>query len=252
MTDEVSAPLVPLDVDLRGFPGFVLDVDRLLASELFALCTPEQGWAAFTLWCRAWKQTPPGSMPNDERLLAAFSGAGKRWPKVRDMALRGFVKCSDGRLYHQVLCEQAMDAWGKRQAYRTKREKDAKRLADWRERNVKETPDETPLKRVSTQREGEVEVKGSEVNTRSKPLGSSDIPLSPDEIEILIPLNNKTECPISKVLVTELEGLYPAVDVPQTLREIRAWCITNPHKRKTKGGVLRFINAWLSKEQNKG
>ena len=31
-----------------------------------------------------------------------------------------------------------------------------------------------------------------------------------------------------------------------------SWSTDNPKKRKTKGGIRRFINAWLSKEQDKG
>lgn len=118
MNSELPAPLVPLDVDIRGFPGFVLDVDRLLASELVALGDPAGCWAALMLWCRAWKQSPPASLPDDDRILAAFSGAGKSWPKVKEMATRGFIKCSDGRLYHKVLAKEANDVWTRRKKFR--------------------------------------------------------------------------------------------------------------------------------------
>jgi hypothetical protein len=130
-------PFVSADIDLKGFPGFVLDVEVLLASELIALATPDEIAAALMLWCRAWQQTPHGSLPNDERVLSAFSRA-KNWKKVRDMALRGFVLCSDGRLYHKTLCEKVNDAWAQRLAYKEKREKDAVRLAEWR--NKKRNP----------------------------------------------------------------------------------------------------------------
>ena len=46
--------------------------------------------------------------------------------------------------------------------------------------------------------------------------------------------------------------VYPAVDVMQELRKMSSWSTDNPKKRKTKGGIRRFINAWLSKEQDKG
>lgn len=49
----------------------------------------------------------------------------------------------------------------------------------------------------------------------------------------------------------EYVRLYPAVDVDAEFRKIRAWCIGNPKKRKTKGGITRFVNSWLSKEQDK-
>lgn len=69
---------------------------------------------------------------------------------------------------------------------------------------------------------------------------------------ILLPLNTGEEHPVTEVEVSEFEGLYPAVDVMQQLRAMRAWLITNPFKRKTKSGVMRFVNSWLSKEQNSG
>lgn len=111
MTD-LPAPPVPAETDIRDLDSFMLNTERLLASELWALSSGDEFKAALGLWCRAWKQQPPGSLPDDDRVLAAFSGAGARWKKVRPMALRGFVKCSDGRLYHRVLCEDVTRAAG--------------------------------------------------------------------------------------------------------------------------------------------
>lgn len=152
---QFPPPPVPIDVDVRDLDGFMLNVERLLASELVALGTPEECWAALMLWCRAWKQVPAGSLANDERILASFSGAGKRWPKVRQMALRGFVLCSDGRLYHKVLCEDVRRAAERKAGYLAEREQDRERLKNWREaKRLKrlgnanetrfETPNETP------------------------------------------------------------------------------------------------------------
>jgi hypothetical protein len=52
--------------------------------------------------------------------------------------------------------------------------------------------------------------------------------------------------------LAELERAYPNVDGLATLREIRAWCLSNPAKRKTRRGVMRFINRWFEREQNRG
>jgi hypothetical protein len=75
--------------------------------------------------------------------------------------------------------------------------------------------------------------------------------LSDEETAEKIPIIGG-EFPISKSYAKELEGLYPSVDVPQTLREIRGWNLANPTKRKTASGVLRHVNSWLAKEQNHG
>lgn len=67
-----------------------------------------------------------------------------------------------------------------------------------------------------------------------------------------IPLNDGTEFGVSKLFAEELAKLYPQVDVPQTLNEIRGWNVTHPKKRKTRSGVVGHINTWMAKEQNRG
>lgn len=73
----------------------------------------------------------------------------------------------------------------------------------------------------------------------------------PKDVFITLSLNNNTEYEITSELLKEFKELYPAVDVEQELRNMKAWCLSNPKKRKTKSGILRFVNSWLSKEQNK-
>jgi hypothetical protein len=51
--------------------------------------------------------------------------------------------------------------------------------------------------------------------------------------------------------VLAFQGLYPAVDVMQELRNIVAWVMTNQEKRKTLKGCPAFVNRWLAKEQNR-
>lgn len=52
--------------------------------------------------------------------------------------------------------------------------------------------------------------------------------------------------------VTKWIQLYPAVDVEQELRAMAGWLDANPAKRKTARGIKRFINAWLSRAQDRG
>lgn len=67
-----------------------------------------------------------------------------------------------------------------------------------------------------------------------------------------IPLNDGSMYPIFRKDVEEYARLYPAADIDQELRNIRGWCMANPTRRKTRKGVNRFINGWLSKAQDKG
>jgi hypothetical protein len=140
-------PLTPADCDCTDLDGFMLNVERLMASELVALSSHEVIGAAVLLWCRAWKQTPAASLPDDDRINAAFAKlALPRFRKLKGEVMRGFVKCSDGRLYHRTLAAEATKAFDRKQAFRKKRETDAERLRKWRKGEGEtrcETGDET-------------------------------------------------------------------------------------------------------------
>ena len=65
-------------------------------------------------------------------------------------------------------------------------------------------------------------------------------------------MNDGTDwiCPLDDY--EEYVRLYPAVDVRQAFRDMRAWCNSNEERRKTRRGIKRFVNGWLSREQDKG
>jgi hypothetical protein len=114
---DLPDPLTPKDCDLQDFQFMPLDVGRLRDSELASSETPEACWAAVLLWCASWHQVPAGSIPNDEQWIAKQAGYARRgridkeWAGVRPGAMRGWIACSDGRLYHAVVAEKAMTAW---------------------------------------------------------------------------------------------------------------------------------------------
>lgn len=121
---DLPEPLTQADCNLQDFAFMPLDVARLRDSDLAANESPEACWAAVQLWAASWHQVPAASIPDDDKWLAQKTGYGriiKEWLKVRAGALRGFVKCSDGRLYHPVVAEKAREAWQAKleQRYRT-------------------------------------------------------------------------------------------------------------------------------------
>lgn len=77
------------------------------------------------------------------------------------------------------------------------------------------------------------------------------LPTKLSNVFITIITNTKEEYPIEFNLVTQYKELYPNVDVEQELKKMKAWSISNPSKRKTKRGMLKFVNNWLSREQDK-
>lgn len=115
MSDTLPEPLVPADVDLRDFPFMPLDVTRLLDSEIMALEDAEAFRAGVASWCKGWHQVPAASLPNEDGSLCRTLGYGrdlKTWARLRKAgALHGWVLCSDGRLYHPVVAEKALEAW---------------------------------------------------------------------------------------------------------------------------------------------
>jgi hypothetical protein len=83
---------------------------------------------------------------------------------------------------------------------------------------------------------------------------SSAVP-DPEFLRIpLISLNGDgkpQEFKVTESMVREWEGLFPALDVRQQLRNILAWNLANPRNRKTADGILRHITRWLKDDQNR-
>lgn len=129
-------PLVPPDADLRDMPWMPLDIARLKRSKAWLACkkAPELAFYMVNLWTASWHEMPPASLEDDDEVLAdAAMCDEKRWPKVREKVLRGWVKIGS-RLFHPVVAEKATETWGKKEDYRRRMEtvraaKDAKRTA---------------------------------------------------------------------------------------------------------------------------
>jgi hypothetical protein len=121
----MTAPLTPADCDLQDFPFMPLHVARLRDSDLAAEEHPEACWYAVMLWSAAWHQLPAGSLPDNETVLARLCGLGrdlKTFRKHRAGAMRGFILCDDGRLYHPTVAEQALAAWESKKQQRWRSE----------------------------------------------------------------------------------------------------------------------------------
>lgn len=82
------------------------------------------------------------------------------------------------------------------------------------------------------------------------PLGSRSESAPPRGV-ISLPTNrSETEHVVTESALAELVPLYPALDVTQELRSMRAWLLANPSNRKTAAGTPRFIVNWLNRQQN--
>lgn len=113
---DLPEPFTPPDCDLRGYEFVPLFGQRLFGSRFYglALRNPRAGLSALKLWWEAWQQCPAASLPDDDYDLARMADFGtdvKGWRAVREIALHGFVKCEDGRLYHSMLAKKACAVW---------------------------------------------------------------------------------------------------------------------------------------------
>jgi hypothetical protein len=147
MTDPRPAPLVPPEVDLRDFGFMPLEGDRLRKSRtwLRAATDPWVAYACINLWIEAWHQVPAGSLPGDRVAVGRMSGSTpKVWRRIADQVLDGWIgPCTDGRYYHPVVCEKALDAWERqrKQRQRTKAATDAAAERRRQERRTSVTDD---------------------------------------------------------------------------------------------------------------
>jgi len=166
--------------------------------------------------------------------LTKASKAGKASAKAR-AASRNAKKSTDAE---QESNERSTDA----EQESNERSTDAEQESNERSTDVKQTFSHTD---TDTDTDTDIKEKTCPELKSSRPKG---------EISIIdLPLNAKnTNHSVSQDFINEISELYPAVDVTQQLREMKAWLIANPTKRKTKSGILRFINQWLAKEQNSG
>lgn len=66
---------------------------------------------------------------------------------------------------------------------------------------------------------------------------------------LAIPLDDGTEHVVSVGELAEYRAAYPKVDIAAECRKARVWCLNSPQNRKTRRGVGKFLNGWMSRAQ---
>jgi hypothetical protein len=124
------------------------------------------------------------------------------------------------------------------------------------ERVSENNPSHTP---IAKSQEPVVNIKSNSLAAQQKDAAphkkngvAKPLPQDASQIIAALPLRGGGEFEVRESFVTQLEPLYPDVDISQTLREMRGWCLGNPGKLKKRSGIKRFITNWLQTEQEKG
>ena len=123
---EIPVPLVPDHVNFPTHSFISFDIDWLTDGEMVNNTSGEGFRAAIILLAKAWKQTPAGSLPDNDATLSRMAGLGRgahaaeQWEKIKDDALSDFVLCQDGRFYSRTLAPRALEAWASTESQRNR------------------------------------------------------------------------------------------------------------------------------------
>lgn len=58
--------------------------------------------------------------------------------------------------------------------------------------------------------------------------------------------------PVTQRQIDGWQEVYPAVNVIQEVKRAKAWLQANPSKAKTYRGMAKFLNGWMSRQQDRG
>ncbi len=120
----------PSDLRAKGWK-FQLDYERINQSATWKLAA-KKGLQPhlLMLWFEAWQQTPVGTLPADDEVVAAMVGMDDgEFEKAKSILMRGWIEADDGRLYHETLTEQVLEMVAQRI-------KDRKKVAEWRAKQL--------------------------------------------------------------------------------------------------------------------
>lgn len=170
----------------------------------------------------------------------------------------GFIEILDnGAIYMldiQNFIGQSSSEADRKRSYRKSIEAEKLRIFENNCGTNDTTNDRTNIGQMSDKTPPEIRDKSIEnkdnINTFARSSGGQTSEPEAD-VEALI-LNDGSEWRPTEALFAEYVRLYPNVDVKQQFNVMRSWCLSNPKKRKTKRGITRFVNSWLTREQDKG
>ncbi len=169
----------------------------------------------------------------------------------------GFIEILDnGAIYMmdiQNFIGQSSSEADRRRTYRKMIDAEKSRLLEDDNRTnvvTNVTTNDTQMSDKSTLENRDKRIENRDINTFAQSSGRQTS--EPEADVAAIPLNDGTEWRPTEALFAEYVRLYPNVDVKQQFNEMRGWCISNPNRLKTRRGIKRFVNGWLSKRQDRG
>jgi len=117
MNDLPEPPYLP-DTKDKGW-RFEIDLQQVQQSDTWALASAEIRPWLLMLWVASWQQVPCGSLPSDDRVIAARIGMPfESFNDAKDVLMRGWWLARDGRLYHKTITERVIAMLDRKKAER--------------------------------------------------------------------------------------------------------------------------------------
>lgn len=221
-----------------------LEVLKLKDSDFTAISTGDEFKAGVLLWAASWVQTPAASLPDDDRILCRLAQYPMaQWKELREVALHGWVKCSDGRIYHPVIAELALTAFSKRKGQK-------KRALDgWKARRSHgiEKPMPRHTETDATAMQGTVEGKDKETE-ESKKKKEPAVPKKSDASPSAPPAVKGTRIPIGWYADVEARAYaagkgFTEDEIDDMEEGFRLWWPAQPGQ---KGVKLDWSKTWMT------
>jgi hypothetical protein len=102
-----------------------------------------------------------------------------------------------------------------------------------------------PAKPLASPLEGAL--KDSEGASKPQSPSPSPSPSLSSSPVVSIPLDDGSEHPVTADDIAEFRSAYPRIDPEAECRKARAWCLGSPANRKTRRGIGKFLNGWMSR-----
>jgi uncharacterized protein YdaU (DUF1376 family) len=98
------------DVRAKGW-RFEVDYEKVKASDTWLRAKKgDVRGALLLLWAESWQQTPCGSLPDDDELIALLIDMSPAaFAKNKAVLMRGWTLADDGRLYHETITERVLE-----------------------------------------------------------------------------------------------------------------------------------------------
>ncbi|WP_052405916.1 hypothetical protein [Paraburkholderia heleia] len=175
MADLFNLPDPPYLPDTRAKGWrFELDLQRIEQSDTWALATPDLRPWLLMLWAVAWQQTPCGTLPTEDRLIAPRLGMPlQAFTDAKEVLLRGWWQANDGRLYHPTIAERVVEMCNHKDTERIRQRAYRARIKAEREAHEAAAGAKTSAGQTKTSTE---QTETSDVVTRDKRVSNTVVP----------------------------------------------------------------------------